>query len=241
MDTMMPLTDTKSAMNETDDHPRTVRKVCIGSQGRKHDGCTVSTPPLPRSGGRWPSIMKHFEDKPKTFRRPVWKRALKEGEKMNKSLVAYFSCTGTTKKLAERLAEAVKGDLYEIKAAVPYSDADLNWQDSQSRSSVEMKDKKSRPAIEGTVSDMAQYDTVYVGFPIWWYVAPTIINTFLEQYDFSGKTVVPFATSGSSGMGDTDKWLRASCSATTKWKAGKRFSSNTSVKEFQIWVVGLKK
>ena len=126
---------------------------------------------------------------------------------MQKVLVAYFSCSGVTKKLAQTLAGVVKGDLYEITPAQPYTAADLNWQDKNSRSSVEMRDKSSRPAISGSVKDFAQYDTVFVGFPIWWYVAPTIINTFLESEDFSGKTVIPFATSGGSGVGDTDKYL----------------------------------
>ena len=105
---------------------------------------------------------------------------------MQKVLVAYFSCSGVTKKLAQTLAGVVKGDLYEITPAQPYTAADLNWQDKNSRSSVEMRDKSSRPAISGSVKDFAQYDTVFVGFPIWWYVAPTIINTFLESEDFSG-------------------------------------------------------
>ena len=110
---------------------------------------------------------------------------------MQKVLVVYFSCSGVTKKLAQTLAGVVKGDLYEITPAQPYTAADLNWQDKNSRSSVEMRDKASRPAISGSVKDFAQYDTVFVGFPIWWYVAPTIINTFLESEDFSGKTVIP--------------------------------------------------
>ena len=122
---------------------------------------------------------------------------------MSKQLVAYFSATGTTKKAAERLAGAIGADLFEIKPAVPYTQADLNWMDKHSRSSVEMNDLKSRPAIAGMPADLGAYDTVFVGFPIWWYVAPTIISTFLESGDFSGKKVVPFATSGGSGMGKT--------------------------------------
>jgi len=126
---------------------------------------------------------------------------------MGKTLVAYFSCSGVTGQLAKTLASLTGGDLYKIEPTVPYTNADLNWRDSGSRSTIEMKDKKSRPAIEGKVNCMENYDTVFVGFPIWWYATPTIINTFLESYDFSGKTVIPFATSGSSGMGDTDKRL----------------------------------
>ena len=123
---------------------------------------------------------------------------------MSKTLVAYFSASGVTAKLAKTVASAVDGDLYEIQPQEPYSSADLDWTDANSRSSIEMKDKTFRPAVAGKVDDMGQYDVVYIGFPIWWYVAPTIINTFLEQYDMSGKTVIPFATSGSSGMGNTN-------------------------------------
>ena len=139
---------------------------------------------------------------------------------MSKQLVAYFSATGTTKKAAERLAGAIGADLFEIKPAVPYTQADLNWMDKHSRSSVEMNDLKSRPAIAGMPADLGAYDTVFVGFPIWWYVAPTIISTFLESGDFSGKKVVPFATSGGSGMGRTVDELRKLC-PNANWKAGK--------------------
>ena len=118
---------------------------------------------------------------------------------MSKKLVAYFSASGTTKKAAERLAKAVGADLFEIKPAIPYSSSDLNWMDKKSRSSIEMNDPASRPEISGKLSNMADYDTIFIGFPIWWYVAPHIINTFVESYDFSGKTLVPFATSGGSG------------------------------------------
>lgn len=159
---------------------------------------------------------------------------------MQKVLVAYFSCTGVTKKLAQTLAGVVKGDLYEITPMQPYTAADLNWQDKNSRSSVEMRDKASRPAISGSVKYFAQYDTVFVGFPIWWYVAPTIINTFLESEDFSGKTVIPFATSGGSGVGDTDKYLHPSCSEQTAWRPAKRFAGSASPAELQKWVEGLK-
>ncbi len=120
---------------------------------------------------------------------------------MSKKLVAYFSASGTTERVAKNLANAAGADLYEIKPAEPYSRADLNWQDKQSRSSVEMRDKSSRPALADNDANIADYDTVFIGFPIWWYIAPTIINTFLEAYDFSGKKVVLFATSGGSGFG----------------------------------------
>ena len=120
---------------------------------------------------------------------------------MSKKLVAYFSASGTTAKVAKALAQAAGADLYEIKPAVPYTRADLNWQDKQSRSSVEMRDKSSRPALADADANIADYDTIFIGFPIWWYIAPTIINTFLEAYDFSGKKIVLFATSGGSGFG----------------------------------------
>lgn len=128
----------------------------------------------------------------------------------SKTLVAYFSATGTTMEAASRLAGLMNADLYEIVPETPYTPADLNWRDKSSRSSLEMADKNSRPAVSGKVENMAQYDTLFVGFPIWWYIAPTIINTFLEQYDLSGKTIVPFFTSGGSGAGETLKYLKSS-------------------------------
>ena len=143
----------------------------------------------------------------------------------NKSLVTYFSASGVTKKVAEKLAEAAGADLFEIKPEVAYTEADLNWMDKKSRSSIEMNDKSFRPAIAEKCNNMADYDVVYIGFPIWWYVAPTIINTFLESYDFSGKTIVLFATSGGSGFGNTVAELKRSVSDTTVIKEGKVFNS----------------
>ena len=129
---------------------------------------------------------------------------------MSKQLVAYFSASGTTARVAKDLAKAAGADLYEIKPAVPYTRADLNWQDKNSRSSLEMRDKSSRPALADTDAHIAEYDTIFVGFPIWWYVAPTIINSFLEAYDFSGKKIVLFATSGGSGFGKAVAGLQPS-------------------------------
>lgn len=129
---------------------------------------------------------------------------------MSKALVAYFSASGVTARVAKNLASAAGADLYEIKPAVPYSKADLNWMDKQSRSSVEMRDKSSRPVLADTGADIAAYDTIFIGFPIWWYIAPTIINTFLEAYDFSSKKIVLFATSGGSGFGKAVDSLRPS-------------------------------
>lgn len=130
---------------------------------------------------------------------------------MSKKLVAYFSASGVTAKVANALAEAAGADLHEIKPEVPYTAADLDWMNKQSRSSVEMSDKSSRPAIKDKLDNMADYDVIYLGFPIWWYVAPTIINTFLESYDMSGKTIIIFATSGGSGFGKTVETLKCSC------------------------------
>ena len=153
---------------------------------------------------------------------------------MSKVLVAYFSASGVTAKLAKKLAAAIGADLHEIKPEKPYTSADLDWRDSNSRSSIEMKDKSFRPAIANSVENMDQYDTVFVAFPIWWYVAPTIINTFLEAYNLDGKKIVPLATSGSSGMGNTNKELAPSCKGATL-EEGKRFAANAGEKELADW------
>lgn len=153
---------------------------------------------------------------------------------MSKVLVAYFSASGVTAKLAKKLAAAIGADVHEIKPEKPYTSADLDWRDSNSRSSVEMKDKSFRPAIANSVENMDQYDTVFVAFPIWWYVAPTIINTFLEAYNLDGKKIVPLATSGSSGMGNTNKELAPSCKGATL-EEGKRFDANAGEKELADW------
>lgn len=150
-----------------------------------------------------------------------------------KKLVAYFSATGTTKTLAENLARAIGADLFEIEPKIPYSDADLDWTNNNSRSTVEMRDPSSRPEIANRVSNIEEYDKIFVGFPIWWYVAPTIINTFLEQYDLSGKTIIPFATSGGSRMGNTNKMLSSSCNGTLA--EGQRFPVSASAKELKAW------
>ena len=122
---------------------------------------------------------------------------------MSKKLIAYFSSSGVTADVAARLAKVAGADLFEIKPEVPYTAADLDWTNKKSRSTIEMNDPASRPAIKEKLANMTDYDVIFVGFPIWWYVEPTIINTFLESYDFAGKTIVPFATSGGSGMGKT--------------------------------------
>lgn len=157
---------------------------------------------------------------------------------MSKTLIAYFSASGSTAKLANTLADVTGGTLYEIKPASPYTGADLNWNDKHSRSSIEMNDKAARPSILAPVENMAQYDTIFVGFPIWWYEAPRIIQTFLESYDFTGKTVIPFATSGGSGMGKTAAILQKSCQAATVLP-GKRMSASASANEVSSWVKAL--
>lgn len=153
-------------------------------------------------------------------------------------LVAYFSASGITAKAAWKLSEAIGADLHEIKPEIPYTRADLNWMDKKSRSSMEMNDPSSRPAIVEKLPDMEKYDVVFVGFPIWWYVAPTIINTFLESYDFSGKTIIPFATSGGSGMGKTNAKLEPSCPGATLLQ-GRLLNGNLSEESLKKWVKNL--
>ena len=157
---------------------------------------------------------------------------------MSRKLVAYFSASGVTAKLAESLSEAIGADLYEIEPKIPYTKADLDWMDKQSRSTIEMNDPSSRPAIKGERDNMDDYDTVFVGFPIWWYVAPTIINTFLESYDLTGKTIIPFATSGGSGMGKTNEKLQLSCPG-ARLLEGKVLKANTSKADLAAWVQSL--
>lgn len=154
---------------------------------------------------------------------------------MRKKLVAYFSASGVTKAAAECLAKAVGADLFEIKPKIPYTRADLDWTNKKSRSSIEMSNPDSRPEIAEKLSNMDEYDTVFIGFPIWWYVAPTIINTFLESYDFSGKTIIPFATSGGSGLGKTVEILKPLCSAATKWENGKMLNHMSEL-DLKNWI-----
>lgn len=158
---------------------------------------------------------------------------------MTKSLVAYFSATGTTAGAAELLAKAAGAELFAIRPAVPYTKADLNWMDDKSRSSLEMHDPSSRPAIADRVENMDAYDRVYLGFPIWWYVAPTIINSFLESYDFSGKTIVLFATSRGSGFGKTVEGLKNSVSPTARIIKGRLLNGRLSESELRAWVQSL--
>lgn len=158
---------------------------------------------------------------------------------MSKKLVAYFSASGSTRKLANMLAEIINADTYEIKPATLYTGKDLNWNDQRSRSSVEMADINSRPELADKSAQIADYDTIFLGFPIWWYVAPHIINSFLESYDFSGKTIVLFATSGGSGFGETLNQLKPSCADSVKWIQGQVFRSRVDKAALADWVKGL--
>ena len=158
---------------------------------------------------------------------------------MSGKLVAFFSASGVTAALAQRLSRAAGADIFEIKPAVPYTSADLDWTNASSRSSVEMKNPASRPEIAEKLPSMADYDVVFLGFPIWWYVAPTIINTFLESYDFSGKTIALFATSGGSPMGRTLEILRPLCNASVKWLPAKMLNGATD-SDLNAWLKSLK-
>lgn len=153
-------------------------------------------------------------------------------------LVAYFSATGTTKGVAERLANAVGADLYEIVPAEPYSDADLNWNDKNSRSTKEQNDKSVRPSIASETLDLSGYTTIYVGYPIWWGEEPRIMDTFVESYDFSGKTMIPFCTSGGSGIGSSGKNMEKLTSGAA-WLDGKRFGGSAGEDELRAWADGL--
>ena len=157
---------------------------------------------------------------------------------MSKILIAYFSASGVTARTAKEMAKAAGADLYEICPAEPYTAADLNWMDQKSRSTLEMNDPASRPAIAEKLSDMDAYDVIFLGFPIWWYTAPTIINTFLERYDFSGKTIVLFATSGGSGLGSTAAALQSSAPG-TRILDGRLLNGRLNEGDLKAWVSGL--
>lgn len=154
---------------------------------------------------------------------------------MSKKLVAYFSASGVTAKVADMLADAVGADIYEIRPEVPYSKADLNWMNKKSRSSIEMNDKTIRPAIADKDAQIDQYDIIFLGFPIWWYVAPTIINTFLESYDFAGKKVILFATSGGSKFGKTVEELKISVPASCEIIEGKLLNGKQTIPSIRSW------
>ena len=153
----------------------------------------------------------------------------------NKILVAYFSCSGNTKHLAHTVATALNADEFEILPKIPYSSADLDWRNERSRSTLEMKDDSSRPAISNVIANFAQYETIIIAYPIWWGQAPRIIDTFIESYDFSNKTIIPICTSGGSDINSSVNYLRSISSNSANWKIGKRFNNNTSKDEFLNW------
>ena len=156
----------------------------------------------------------------------------------HKVLVAYFSATGTTKGVAEHIANGLNADIYEIVPEDPYTDANLNYNDNNSRTTIEMNDPNARPAISGSVENMEQYDIIFVGYPIWWGEAPRIVSTFMESYDFSGKTIVPFCTSGSSGIGSSASNLERLTSGAT-WLDGRRLNGSDSQDTVMEWVNSL--
>lgn len=156
---------------------------------------------------------------------------------MSKTLVTYFSASGVTAKIAKELAEITGADLYEIRPETAYTSEDLNYMNKKSRSSVEMNDPASRPALADKDADIAAYDVIYVGYPIWWGVAPHVVNTFLESYDFSGKTIIPFATSGGSGIGRVDAYLALSAPG-AEFKDGKRLGGTEDMDALKVWVAG---
>ena len=158
---------------------------------------------------------------------------------MSKKLVAYFSASGVTAKVASLLTDAVGADIHEIRPKFPYSKADLNWMDKKSRSSIEMNNKAFRPEIEHSDLKMDAYEVVFLGFPIWWYVAPTIINTFLESYDFAGKKIILFATSGSSGFGKTVEELKVSVPASCEIIEGKLLNGKQTIPTIRAWTESL--
>ena len=165
-------------------------------------------------------------------------KQVKEGEvKMSdkKILVAYYSATGTTKEVAEKIAKAAKADIYEITALKPYSNTDLNWHDSKSRTTIEQNDSSIRPEIASKDADVSKYDLIFIGYPIWWGDEPRILDTFVEKYNFEGKTLVPFCTSGGSGIGRSGKNLEKNAKS-GKWLDGRRLSTGTSEKELSSWI-----
>ena len=157
---------------------------------------------------------------------------------MSKVLVTYFSASGVTRSVAQNIADSIGADLFEIRAKQPYTEQDINWHDKNSRSSIEMNYKSSRPEIEVPISKLDEYETILIGFPVWWYTAPTIINTFIESLDLSGKTLIPFCTSGGTGISGCERDLRNEYPQYT-WKEGKRFTGNESKEFIKNWIGGL--
>lgn len=184
------------------------------------------------------SAMQVFAAKKNTKKPVVEKQAKEEMVKLGdkKILVVYYSATGTTKKVAEKIAKAANADIYEITALKPYTSEDLNWHDSKSRTTIEQNDSSIRPKIASKDVDISKYDLIFIGYPIWWGDEPRILDTFVEKYDFKGKTLVPFCTSGGSGIGRSGKNLEKNAKS-GKWLDGRRLSSSISDKELSSWIL----
>jgi flavodoxin len=204
----------------------TIISGCASGKGTNRPNASNPTP-SPES------TPKHIPDsnKPDTDIEPT-----SDPSDKAKVLIAYFSNTGTTENIANHLSGILDAELYQITPETPYTSADLNYNDSSSRSSKEQNDPSARPVISGTVDDMEQYDVVFLGYPIWWGQAPKIISTFLESYDFSGKTIVPFCTSGSSGIGSSATNLHSLVSDTVTWLDGIRFGSGAEQTDIETWI-----
>lgn len=227
---------------------KTISIVCIfsllftltacGSQSNSTDGADSTAEPSVSQTDREQDAEQADSSVP-SFEKVDDEQVDAEPESDTKVLVAYFSATGTTKTLAEYAADAMGADLYEITPEEPYTDEDLDYGNDHSRSSLEMNDPDARPSISGSVENMEQYDIIFLGYPIWWGDAPRIIASFVESYDFSGKTVVPFCTSGGSGIGSSARNLHGLVASDVTWLDGERLSSGSSRDDIVNWVSGL--
>ena len=206
--------------------------ACGGSNGGESEAQATGAPEAAAEPAAGPTEEPVADEVPAATEGPA-------AETGSKVLVAYFSCTGNTAGVAGQIAAATGADLYEIVPAEPYTDADLDYGDNGSRTSAEQNDPAARPAISGSVENMEQYDTVFIGYPIWWGQAPKIMYTFVESYDLAGKTVVPFCTSGSSGVGSSAENLRAAASDGADWLDGTRFPGGASESDIASWLEGL--
>lgn len=182
---------------------------------------------------------KNTENKSASVAQPTADNASKPQESQGKILVAYFSCTGNTKSLAETAAKVLTADVYEIRPEKPYTAEDLNYNDESTRATVEQKNDNARPALADKNANISAYDTIVLAYPIWWGQAPRILDTFVENYDFSGKTLIPICTSGGSGIGSSADVLKSHTRGTGNWKHGKEFSSSASENEIRDWLNGL--
>lgn len=213
--------------------------TACGSQSNSTDGADSTAEPSVSQTDRGQDAEQADSSVPSSEKVDDNEQADAEPESDTKVLVAYFSATGTTKTLAEYAADAMGADLYEITPEEPYTDEDLDYGNDQSRSSLEMNDPDARPSISGSVENMEQYDIIFLGYPIWWGDAPRIIASFMESYDFSGKTVVPFCTSGGSGIGSSARNLHGLVASDVTWLDGERLSSGSSHDDMVNWIGGL--